>query len=71
MKLKEYVQRLHELIALNPEALDFEMIYSTDDEGNEFNKVNNAPSLVSISNIDSDRFLELDEIGENNAVFVN
>lgn len=71
MKLKEYVQHLHELIALNPEALDYEVIYSADDEGNEFNKVNNIPSLVSISNIHSNRFLELGEIGENNAVFVN
>jgi hypothetical protein len=71
MKLKQYLKELNAIVFLHPEALEFEMIYSTDDEGNEYNKVNNVPSLISISNIDDNRFLEIEEKGKNNAVFVN
>jgi len=71
MKLKQYLKELNAIVLLRPEALEFEMIYSTDDEGNEYNKVNNIPSLISISNIDDNRFLEIEEKGKNNAVFVN
>jgi hypothetical protein len=72
MKLKEYVQHLHELIALNPEALDYDVIYSADDEGNEYNKLNFKPSLMLVSNINEDRFLEILEEGEGfNTVCIN
>jgi len=69
MKLLEYIDGLLELIKENPEAAEFEVIYSHDDEGNEFQKVHSNGTLVEVSNIDDERFLELiwDEESETNA----
>ena len=35
MKLKEYLKELNKLIAFHPEAMNYEVIYAHDDEGNE------------------------------------
>jgi hypothetical protein len=53
MKLKQYVQNLHEFIALHPEALDHEVYYADDIEGNGFNKVEITPALVFFENLDN------------------
>ena len=45
MKLKEYVRGLKELMKDYPEAKEFDVVYSGDDEGNYFNYVNYAPSI--------------------------
>jgi hypothetical protein len=52
MKLKQYVQNLHEFIALHPEALDHEVYYSEDIEGNAFDKVEVTPALVYFEDLD-------------------
>jgi hypothetical protein len=52
MKLKQYVQNLHEFIALHPEALDHEVYYSIDIEGNGFDKVEVTPALVYFEDLD-------------------
>jgi hypothetical protein len=53
MKLKQYVQNLHEFIALHPEALDHEVYYSEDIEGNGFDKVLVTPALVYFEDLDN------------------
>lgn len=50
MKLTKYIEKLQELLN---EHGDLELIYSSDDEGNEYNTVNCEPSLVNY--IASDR----------------
>jgi hypothetical protein len=44
MTLKQYIENLNEFVEKNPEALEFEVIYSEDDEGNGYNRIAYAPS---------------------------
>ena len=64
MKLQQYIEKLQELLK---EHGDLELIYSTDDEGNEYNTVNFNPSIVNY--IESDRCLidddDLEEYNES------
>ncbi len=46
MKLKEFIKNLHELVAQNQEALEFEVVYSRDDEGNGYQEVWCKPELA-------------------------
>ena len=50
MKLTKYIEKLQELLK---EHGDLELIYSSDDEGNNYSKVHYEPSLVNY--IASDR----------------
>ncbi len=62
MKLQQYIEKLQELLK---EHGDLELIYSTDDEGNEYNTVNYHPSIVNY--IESDRCLiDDDDLEEYN-----
>jgi hypothetical protein len=45
MKLKDYLERLNELVKNKPEALEMEVLTARDDEGNGFNVVHYAPSV--------------------------
>ena len=45
MTLKEYIRNLNNLVKENPGALDLEVIYSIDDEGNAFHKVHIEPTI--------------------------
>jgi hypothetical protein len=45
MKFKQYVQSLNKLLEENPEAADFDVVTSRDDEGNGFNLVAFPPSI--------------------------
>ena len=40
MKLSKYLEDLNELVKHNPDILDYDVVYSHDDEGNCFQKVN-------------------------------
>lgn len=44
MKLQQYIEKLQELLK---EHGDLELIYSSDDEGNEYRKLYYDPSLVN------------------------
>ena len=44
MIFKDYLAKLLEVAELHPEALGWEMIYSQDDEGNNFQLVHYSPS---------------------------
>ena len=45
MLFKEYVDGLVDLLARRPDAADFEVVTSTDDEGNGFNRVYFPPGI--------------------------
>ena len=45
MKLKQYIKALESLAEKNPDALEYEVVYSKDDEGNGFGCVHYAPSI--------------------------
>ena len=71
MKLQEYLDELLLMVKKYPKILDFEVVYSHDDEGNEFQKVQIPPSLMKIDNIDQIRHLDPGFDGEYNAVCIN
>jgi hypothetical protein len=45
MKLKEHLKNIQKLIKENPEAEDYEVISSIDDEGNGYNRVHFIPTI--------------------------
>jgi hypothetical protein len=45
MTLKEYIENLNEFVKENPEALEYEVVTSADDEGNYYNPVHYTPSM--------------------------
>jgi hypothetical protein len=66
MKLKEFIKNLNKLTTDNPEALDYDVVTSKDDEGNGFNLVYYAPQ---IGHLDENR--DFKEVQAANAVCVN
>jgi hypothetical protein len=67
MKLKKYVQFLDEFVKMYPEALDLEVIYCRDDEGNGFDPVKYSPTL---GQFDEDGMFK-DTKDDPNAVCIN
>ncbi len=51
MKLKEYLDKLQELYN---EHGDLELIYSSDDEGNNYNRVSYLHGIVNFNEIDKE-----------------
>ncbi len=51
MKLKEYLDKLQELYN---EHGDLELIYSSDDEGNNYNRVSYLQGIVNFNEIDKE-----------------
>jgi hypothetical protein len=70
MKLKEYLNALNELLEKNPQAGDFLVIYSSDDEGNNFQPVYFKPGVLHVINLE-ESYLEISDKGEPNAVCIN
>ena len=68
MTVREYLNGLNELVEENPEALDYVVIYSRDDEGNAYQHVYGNGTLVEVENFDErDVDLVWDEKGKTNA----
>lgn len=76
MKLKEYYEYLSNIINEHPNSLELEVIYSSDYEGNSYQRVYNNPVLVKadlkksyITNVD---FLEGQiKVGQANTILIN
>lgn len=49
MKLKEFIENLSKMVKENPSTLDLDVVYSSDDEGNSYQKVGCGPSLGMLS----------------------
>lgn len=79
MKLKNFLKAIRKCTKDIPNADELEVIFSTDDEGNEYNKVIFDPALCQVHNLKNDRYLEIVGFynGENiakkdvNAIIVN
>lgn len=67
MTLREYLKQLNELVKEKPEVLDYRVITSSDDEGNEYNRVHYPASIGNFE--DEDR--EFNEEKPSNAVCLN
>lgn len=67
MKLKKYFEKIKKLISENPEILEYNVVYSSDDEGNTYSEVHFTPS---IGNYDNEEFKEESD-EENNAICIN
>ena len=75
MTLEKYLKHLNKIVEKNPEALKYELIYSKDDEGNDFKAVSYKPSLGFLDDDceytakDSEDWDELEE--EPNVICIN
>lgn len=45
MKLREYLEELNTMVQERPEILDYELVYSSDDEGNYYHKIFYTPGI--------------------------
>ena len=45
MKFKEYVEKLNDFLAKYPKSGEFEVVSSSDDEGNEYNTLVFGPTI--------------------------
>ena len=45
MKLKEYLESINELVKNNPSLLELDVVYASDDEGNNYDFVAFTPSV--------------------------
>ncbi len=74
MKLGEYLKILNSIVEENPENINLEVIYSSDDEGNNHHIVHNEPAVGKVEDL-SEFFLELegfdDEVEEHNIICIN
>ncbi len=52
MTLLEYKKEIEDLLESNPEYGDMTIIYSADDEGNYYQKVNYGPSPAVVENLE-------------------
>ena len=71
MKLRTFLEELNKLAKSNPKALDYNVIYSSDDEGNSYHNIYHTGALVEVEDLDK-HHLELSFKGrESNAVIIN
>jgi hypothetical protein len=78
MTLENYIKGLQQVMEFNPRFKDCEVIYSVDDEGNAYHKIEFGPSLAIVEDLD-ERYLEVDisdeSMGEDldnvNAICIN
>jgi hypothetical protein len=66
MKLKDYVEHLTQILETNPDAMNYTVIYASDDEGNTFDHVHYPPCL---GNFDGEHFNSVSS--ENNSICIN
>jgi len=61
MILSDYIKTLNDIFN---DYGDVEVIYSSDDEGNDFRKVGYTPSAGNYSNFDEGQFIPLDQFND-------
>ena len=69
MKLKDYMEKLEALLKDHPEAAEFEVVTSKDDDGTGFNRVYYAPCVGHYE--DGDFEEETSSCEVSNAVCLN
>ena len=72
MTLRVYVQTLVDMLKRNPEIEHYTVIYSSDDEGNTYQKVNFTPSIMLSEGLDNNYLVvESAEPGKGDTVCIN
>jgi hypothetical protein len=71
MKFNDYLNELIALAKNNPEIGELEVIYSSDDEGNCYDKVNFYPTVVYTEGTDNYYIKVTEEETEFKAVCIN
>lgn len=66
MKLHTYYDALSALIKENPESLEWDVYYYSDDEGNQLNKMHYLPVIGAVKN---EEFLPEQKV--NNSICLN
>jgi hypothetical protein len=61
MKFGEYLDRANKLVAENPDILDMDVVYASDEEGNSFHK---AYTGISLGLYKSREFIPLSQFEE-------
>ena len=75
MTLEKYLKHLNKIVEKNPDVLKYNVIYSKDDEGNEFEEVSYKPTLGFLdednefTSVEDEDWQELDE--EPNVICIN
>lgn len=67
MILKGYLKHIQDLVDKDPTILNREVVYSVDDEGNEFKLVTHPPTICSFKDGEHDD----DPLGIGNAICIN
>lgn len=71
MKVKEYLNNLIEMVKRNPKLEEYDVIYASDDEGNDFKPVIFTPTIMKVLN-EGDYSLEVETMSESpNAICIN
>lgn len=60
---REYLAEINKLAKDFPQSLDYQVIYSHDDEDNEFQRVINKPSLCQLENPKQKSYRNLELVG--------
>lgn len=71
MKVNEYYAQLREMIKNNPKILDFECIYSIDDEGNAYKRVDFSPEVGEFDEECNEFYTVSKSRKEENALCIN
>lgn len=61
--VKQLIKNLQELVKLKPECENYQIIYSHDDEGNEYQRVVNEPSLCQLESPNQQNYRNLELVG--------
>lgn len=69
MKLKEYKKALDEFIKNNPKALEMNVFYASDDEGNDYHEVFNCPVILPVDFL-LDSGVTINHLGDNTSEVV-
>jgi len=66
MKLKKFLEAIYHHVKDIPNSDELEVIFSVDDEGNEYKKIHFEPSLCKIESADrnSDYIVAIDMLGD-------
>jgi hypothetical protein len=56
--VQDLIDNLQKLVKIKPECKDFPIIYSTDDEGNEYSKIYYIPNFTQVGDLE-ERYLEV------------
>lgn len=63
MTLREFLSNINDIVKEYPAALDLTVVYGSDEEGNQFQKVELNPSLAVAQGLD-ERYLEIEVIDD-------